>query len=309
LLEFPHQVLNTAQDSSFYVTCEYYAAHHFQFGKEVLQNIGPYGYIHYGYVYGGYLPVQKIILKTLYRLGLVGLIVWAGRRLPRPALQLCWWAAFFIFQPFTWPLQVPGMPDFVRAQEMDWEQDYGYLTVYLAALYLLQKRKGWRFALVSGFLLFFLAFAALTKHTTFVLAACAVGAVVLQKALRREWLPAAGTGVVYVLSLAAHWLMTGQALENFPGFVRGIFAFAAGYNEAMLIADSDRPIGGSRAVPAKRLQFLGAEARPRAHVAGVLPALYRLEALCCPGAFFACDDLLLSGGVFGYSGLLPPSPD
>ena len=127
------------------------------------------------------------------------------------------------------------MPDFVRAQEMDWEQDYGYLTVYLAALYLLQKRKGWRFALVSALLLFFLAFAALTKHTTFVLAACAVGAVVLQKALRREWLAAAGAVVVYIMFLAAHWLMTGQALENFPGFVRGVFAFAAGYNEAMCI--------------------------------------------------------------------------
>ena len=173
LLEFPRQVLTPDSDISFYTTCEYYAAHHFQFGKEVLQNIGPYGYIHYGYVYGGYLPVQKIILKTLYRLGLVLLIVWAGRRLPHPALQLCWWAAFFIFQPCTWPLAVPGMPDFIRAQEMDWEQDYGYLTVYLVALCLLQNRKGWRFAVVSGILLFFLAFAALTKHTTFVLAACA----------------------------------------------------------------------------------------------------------------------------------------
>ena len=234
----------------------------------MFQNIGPYGYIHYGYVYGGYLPVQRIILKTLYRLGLILLIVWAGRRLPHPALQLCWWAAFFIFQPCTWPLAVPGMPDFVRAQEMDWDQDYGYLTVYLAALYLLQNRKGWPFAMVSGVLLFFLAFAALTKHTTFVLAAGAVGAVVLQKALRRELLAAAWTAVVYVLFLAAHWLMAGQALENFPGFVRGIFAFAAGYNEAHVHSradpdDADRPFGGSPAVPAKRLQLSGAEARSR----------------------------------------------
>ena len=231
LLEFPRQVFNPAHDASSHATFEYYAAHHFQFGKQVFQNVGPYGYIHYSYFYSGYLPVQRIILKTLYRLGLILLIVWAGRRLPHPALQLCWWAAFFIFQPFTWPLEVPGLPDFVRAPEMDWDQDYGYLTVYLSALYLLQNRKGWPFAIISGALLFFLGFAALTKHTTFVLAAGAVGAVVLQKALRRELLAATGTAVAYVLFLGAHWLMAGQALENFPGFVRGIFAFTAGYNE------------------------------------------------------------------------------
>src|ERR1017187_335494 len=125
LLEFPRQVLNSGHDVSCYATFEYYVAHHFQFGKEVFQSIGPYGYLHYGYVYAGYLPVQKIILKTLYRLGFVLLIVWAGRRLPHPALRLCWWAAFFVFQPCTWLLEVPGMPDFVREPEMDWEQDYG----------------------------------------------------------------------------------------------------------------------------------------------------------------------------------------
>jgi uncharacterized membrane protein (GlpM family) len=236
LLEFPRQVLNSGHDVSCYATFEYYVAHHFQFGKEVFQSIGPYGYLHYGYVYAGYLPVQKIILKTLYRLGFVLLIVWAGRRLPHPALRLCWWAAFFVFQPCTWLLEVPGMPDFVREPEMDWEQDYGYLIVYLAALYLLQNRKGWRFAVISGALLFFLSFAALTKHTTFVLAACAIGAVVLQKALRRELRAATWTAVAYVLFLAALWLMAGQALQNFPGFVRGIFAFVAGYNEALSVS-------------------------------------------------------------------------
>jgi hypothetical protein len=235
LLEFPRQVLNPANDVSCYATFEYHAAHHLQFGKEVFQNGGPYGYVHYGYVYAGYLPVRKIVLKTLYRLGLVLLILWAGRCLPHPALRWCWWATFFIFQPFTWPLERPGLPDFVRAQEMDWEQDYGYLTVYLAALYLLQNRRGWRFAAISGLLLFFLSFAALTKHTTFVLAACAVGAVVLQKTLRRELLAATWTAVAYVLFLAVQWLVAGQALANFPGFVRGILAFTAGFNEAQLV--------------------------------------------------------------------------
>ena len=313
LLEFPRQVFNPLHDASSHATFEYYAAHHFQFGKQVFQNVGPYGYIHYSYFYSGYLPVQRIILKTLYRLGLILLIVWAGRRLPHPALQLCWWAAFFIFQPFTWPLQIPGVPDFVRAPEMDWDQDYGYLTVYLSALYLLQNRKGWPFAIISGVLLFFLGFAALTKHTTFVLAAGAVGAVVLQKALRRELLAAAGTAVAYVLFLGAHWLMAGQALENFPGFVRGIFAFTAGYNEAQSRPragpdDADRPFGGSPAGPAERLQLSGVEARLGAHAAGAVPPIHRLEARFCLRGVFSCDDLLFCHGLRGPSGFSPPAP-
>src|SRR5207249_294800 len=128
---------------------------------------------------------------------------------------------FLVFQPWTWPLEMAGVPEFVRAPEMDWDQDYGYLTVYLAALYLLQNRRDARFRAVACAVLFLLAFAALTKHTTFVLALCAAGAVVMQNGVRKQWGAAVISGSLFVLFLAAHWLMAGQALANLPDFVRG----------------------------------------------------------------------------------------
>ena len=36
--------------------------------------------MHYGWIYGGYLPVQKIVLKNLSRLGLLLLVLWVSRR-------------------------------------------------------------------------------------------------------------------------------------------------------------------------------------------------------------------------------------
>ena len=44
---------NVWHDPSSFASYEYYAAHHFQFGKQIYQNVGPYGYVHYGWMYGG----------------------------------------------------------------------------------------------------------------------------------------------------------------------------------------------------------------------------------------------------------------
>src|ERR1039457_957808 len=46
LLEFPRHANNPWHDPSSFASYEYYAAHHFQFGTEIYQNVGPYGYVH-----------------------------------------------------------------------------------------------------------------------------------------------------------------------------------------------------------------------------------------------------------------------
>jgi hypothetical protein len=270
-LEFPRHVNNVWHDTSSFASYEYYAARHFQFGQQVFQNIGPYGYVHYAYLYAGYLPVQKIVLKTFSRLGLFLLVLWVARRLPGSASKFCWWAVFFIFQPFS-PLF--DWSSLISYPEIDWDQDYDYLGIYLAALYLLQDRRDWQFRAAAGACLVFLAFTALTKHTAFVLALAAVGAVFLHKlqggfrkvrevrsrrreeaepdvpqksaSLRRrlavlESAPALGHLLLFCLALGLFWVLAGQQLANLPGFVRGIFAFSSGYSEATLPAPSLQP--------------------------------------------------------------------
>ena len=238
LLQFPTETLSLVHDNSSHATFDYYAAHHFQFGKQVYQNVGPYGYVHYAATYSGLLHYRKLVLKNVCRLVLLLLIIWTARRLPHPALRCWWWASFFVFFPL-------GI-----TQSFDLEQPLSYLPIYLASLYLLQDRGDWGFRIISAGLLFYLAFLALTKHTAFVLSAFSVGAITAQKLLgsvarwtnppARRWrglLGAVLPPVVFSLFLCLHWAIAGQMLANLPSFVRGIFLFSSGYNEAMLLPE------------------------------------------------------------------------
>jgi hypothetical protein len=239
LLAFPTHSFDLHHDFSSHAAFEYYAAHHFQFGTQVYQNVGPYGFVHYASTYSGYLHGQKTLLANACRLTLLLLIVWASRQLPRLILRFWWWASFFLVFPLT------------KAEPGILEQPLSYLVIYLASLYLLQDRRDKPFHLVSGALWFFLAFLALTKHTSFVLVLLVVGAVCLEAlarggvACRRGFESrrvARGNLLRPLLILTAffsflllHWAMAGQRLANLPLFVRGIFAFTTGYNEAMML--------------------------------------------------------------------------
>ena len=125
----------------------------------------------------------------------------------------------------------------VHPPELDWDQVYSYLLAYLAGVFLLQKRRDASFYFVALALLFFLAFAGLTKNTSLVLAAGAVVAVTLQKATERNFGAALGFASFFLLSLVTAWAVAGQELSNLPGFIRGIFVFSSGYNEAVMFQE------------------------------------------------------------------------
>ena len=219
--ERPH----VSHDLGSHAAYEYYAAHGFQFGAQVYQNVGPYGFVHYGDTYCGYLHAQKLILKNLWRLTLFLLIVWTLRRLPGAALKLCWGAGFFLFFAIDYGVL------------LDWETPFACLTIYLAALYLLQDRRDPSYGLVSTALLCLLAFVALTKHTSFILASFVALCVAADKVIRRK--PVAGLLIAFAfpLFLIMHWTLARQALANFAPFVAGIVRFSSGYNEALMLQE------------------------------------------------------------------------
>jgi hypothetical protein len=209
LLQFPSRTYDFTHDLGSQATYEYYAAHDFQFGTQVYQNVGPYGFVHYGDTYSGYLHAQKVVLKNLWRLTLFLLIVWTLRRLPGARLKACWGAGFFLYFAMDYGVL------------LDWETPFACLTIYLAALYLLQDRCDRAYYLVAGALLCLLAFVALTKHTSFVLASFAVLCVAANKVLRREKMVGALIALAFPLFLLLHWALARQALANFAPFVAG----------------------------------------------------------------------------------------
>src|SRR5687768_10104549 len=63
LVQVPREAYDVGHDSSSHATFEYYAAHGFQFGRDVYQNTGPLGYAHYAYTHVGLLPGRKLALQ------------------------------------------------------------------------------------------------------------------------------------------------------------------------------------------------------------------------------------------------------
>ena len=76
LLEFPVVAYDVDHDLSSSASFELFAARRLQFGTDVLQNVGPLGWVHYGAVYAGPLHEQRLVAKNALRLALAALALW-----------------------------------------------------------------------------------------------------------------------------------------------------------------------------------------------------------------------------------------
>ncbi len=225
-LEFPHYSYNVAHDSSSSATFAYYAAKNVQFGTELYQNIGPFGYVHYSYDYVGYLHWQKIIFKTFSRLVLVFLAAWMMTRLRGTTAKILCFISLFAYYSFG------GV---TPNDYQDLQDNIVYLTIYLLALWLLQNRNDRLFHITCMAGWYFLAFISLNKNIFFVLSCFIVTTVVAQNLSRHRMPKAIGDAVSFTAALGINWMLAGQQLDNLPNFVHGILSFSSGYNEAMAL--------------------------------------------------------------------------
>lgn len=233
LLQFPIGSYNTVHDSSSCATFEYYAAKKIQFGTEMYQNIGPLGYIHYSFEYIGYLHWQKVILSISCRILLVLLIVWMLSCIKTKTIKVCWYSIFFIILAFANP---------TSSDYSDWQDNLAYLTLYLLSLWLFQayKNRLYWFLGFAGWSA--VTFISLQKNTFFVIGCSILIAVFFQHLVQRNKVQAFSGVIAFLVSLAIHWVLAGQHIENLPQFVHGVFAFSDGYNEAMALPTPTAPL-------------------------------------------------------------------
>jgi hypothetical protein len=230
LLDFPTVAYDVDHDLSSSASLEYFAAHYLQFGVQVIQNAGPLGWVHYSGVYAGFLHAEKLVLKSLLRLALVALVLWACARFPSRAARVAWLLAFLVILP------IGGA---VRGDVLEVNEVWAYLTAYLSGLSLLSLPQHPRVATRAAPVLLLLAFLALTKHTLFLAATLTVLAVALDRLRRRDRRSAALLPLVYAGFVALLWVTAGQRLENVIAYGVGMVRFTEGYNEAMALpADS-----------------------------------------------------------------------
>ena len=209
------EVADPTLDVSNYVSYAHFAAHEFNYGSEVLPMAGPYGFVMYGFVYGGELFEVRNAFEILLKLCLGGLSVWFLSRVRGIFWRVLWLLALFTL--------IPNIKD----------APYSF-TVLLGGFFLLiapDESRGQRLATIGVTVL--LALLALMKGTQFSLACLAVANHLAVAVFRRHWRSAWQVGLTFPLSLLGWWWLAGQHLADLPRFVRAILDLSSGYNAAM----------------------------------------------------------------------------
>ncbi|MBI4229468.1 MAG: hypothetical protein HY608_01400, partial [Planctomycetes bacterium] len=83
---------------------------------------------------------------------------------------------------------------------------------------------------------------ALIKFSLFVQACLCVGALAASLVRRGRWRQGILCLASAAMSVMALWIGIGQAILNFPGYLRGSFSLAAGYDGAMALAGASREV-------------------------------------------------------------------
>ena len=228
LLQFPNESFNTTHDSSSSASFEYYAAKKVQFGTEIYQNVGPYGYVLYSNEYNGYLHWKKVLLRGLSQLTLVILVCWMMLSLKSNIARFFWYAAFFA--------------PYVFSEYADMSECSTYLAIFLMAQWLLIPPDNWNQRLLRFPGWFYLAFISLNKNTFFIAVCGILIILVLQYSFRRNSFQILADLSAFAVSFVINWLLADQHISNIISFISGIFAFSSGYNEAMALPTHPIPL-------------------------------------------------------------------
>lgn len=209
------QVMEPSLDASNYASYAYFAAHHFQYGTDVVPMYGPLGYVLPWSAYNGEQFWPRLFGQLAIAGSFAALLLWFFQQARGIAWRWPWLALVLLLAPY-----IDDLP--------------AELAILLAGLLLL-TRPG---RLVSAAVVGLLAFLSLIKGTHLILALATLGLVMAQLAGKRDWLRALWLGAGYAAAFLGCWLMAGQRPGNIPAFLRGIAVLTDGYNAAMALEET-----------------------------------------------------------------------
>ena len=195
---------------------EWYSLHHYQFGVDVIQNVGPYGFLQYPAEYSGLLPYRKVLFSAALAI-LVGLLAHRALRYFEKPGKVLWIACLFLM-----PVPIGFAIDPVL-----------YLVMVLAAHHLVTRRTHGDAWVISGIVWIFMALLCLMKATNLAIAGLLICVPTICNVLDRRYRFIAFDLLCFFASLIAFWMLADQRLANFPRYVHDTFLFTSGYNEAM----------------------------------------------------------------------------
>ena len=208
----------TDLDSSWRMAFGYFFQQNFQFGRDVVFNYGPLGFV-MAKTYSG-LQFTAIVVAQLI-LGVLGaaVILREGRRMT----GLTRWAFFL------------GLLCFGVTYE-------DALQMLLVALIGFQLLRGADRPAIRAVLVFALAVLSIVKFTNLMLAGLEIAAVValdLRRGRRRE---AGQAAAIFVGGFLGVWIACGQNPLNLAAYFRGSWEISQGYNDSMGITTPWPPL-------------------------------------------------------------------
>lgn len=206
LIVLPSDTPSDSHDKGSQACLEYWISHKFEFGKDIIQNIGPYGSICYPSIYVGIGDLRKLILSITASLGLL-------------------WVTMKLFKNESFYIQLILTVCLVLFYNNEIRP---YLT-FIGGFYLLLVSCDYYDSLVVGLLF---ALHSLAKVNCLFLNILLLGLLIFTSLLihntnfRAKCLLAIITNIISFIFL---WTFAGQNLRNIPNMILSAQSFCSGY--------------------------------------------------------------------------------
>lgn len=220
-IRLPKIAVNLTHDPGSHMSFEFYARAKAQFGVDVIQNVGPYGYLQYPYDYSGILPTQKLLFGILFGMLVAWFALDARNYFFTTTGKVIWFVGLFL-------ALVPEHEDL---------DPVSYLFIFLAGRYLLMsERTGPARYVAEGVLGTVLGLLCMMKSTNVMLVTLLMMLVTIERIRTGHFLELAWNLCCVGLTALVLWVHAGQKISNAMVFMHGAAEFSKGYNEALSFA-------------------------------------------------------------------------
>ena len=214
----PNFATFNSHDAGSQAAFEYWLINNVQFGVDIVQNVGPYGFINYPQIYTGFLDIPKFLINLLLLFFLIALIL---LRLKNFISPLKWFLIILI----SLLAKNDSYYFFICFMILDF-----FVTNFLT------KSKNQR-SKIENFIAFIsiiiLALLSLTKGTLLFICISSLATIVTFYVHKEGYKKGFFVILFYSLSLFLFWVLAGQKLPGLIEFLQGMIGFSSGYIFAM----------------------------------------------------------------------------
>jgi len=206
-------VVSDLHDPGSHAVGEYWTVHGLHYGVDIVQNIGPLGFINYPATYTGFLSYEKLAVVGLLAIVFAYLTLEMAWLIPSNAVKA-------LFLLLSWLITDTDSQLYLLS-----------LLIAYALFFSSSLRKSLTLILV-------LVLLSLAKSTLMFIALFIVCFSTLRHLVARRWILAVLIPGGYVFAFIASWSLLGQPVTNIFSFIQAALHFTAGYNEAMSIFEN-----------------------------------------------------------------------